>query len=177
MTIRTSLFGLITASLMLSPITVSATMPDSANMDKHHEKMMQELKLTPDQKTKLKELRKQHMEAMKPFFEKMKGIRDKVRNELLKPQPSKQVLDGFAVELGDLHKQIAQTRNEHLLQVKAILNPDQFSKLVNREGMGPEMKGGFPHQGNWPHNKNMGKGGCKHGKGPGPETDKGPDEM
>jgi Spy/CpxP family protein refolding chaperone len=174
MKIRTVVFGLIAGSLMLSPLTVSA-MPDSATRGKHHEKMMKELKLTADQNTKLKELRKQQMEAMKPYFEKMKGIREKVKTELLKPQPSKQILDGYAVELGDLHKQMAQKRNEHLLQVKAILNAEQFSKLVNREGMGPGMMGGRPHQGNGPHKKDMGKGGCKHGEGHG--MDEGHDEM
>jgi Spy/CpxP family protein refolding chaperone len=152
---------------MLSPLTISA-MPDSAMMGKHHEKMMQELKLTADQNTKLKELHKQHRDAMKPFFEKMKGIRDKVKTELLKPQPSNQILDGYAVELGDLHKQMAQKRNEHLLQIKAILSADQFSKLVNRECMGPGMKGDGPHM------KGMGKGGCPHGGGPG--MGEGPDE-
>jgi Spy/CpxP family protein refolding chaperone len=174
MTIRTALFGLITASLMMSPLAVSA-MPDSATMGKHHDKMMQELKLTPDQNTKLKELHQQQMEAMKPYFEKMKGIREKVKAELLKPQPSKQVLDGYAVELGDLHKQMAQKRNDHLLQVKAILNAEQFSKLVNREGMGPGMMGGCKHDGNCPHKKDMGKGGFKHGDGHG--MNEGPDEM
>jgi hypothetical protein len=61
----------------------------------------------------------------------------------------------LAVNLGDLHKQMALMRNEHLLQFKAILTPEQFSKLVNSDCMGG---GGM-----------MGKHGHMHGDGPGPD--------
>jgi Spy/CpxP family protein refolding chaperone len=163
---KIKLLGLIAGSLIAFPFSIAAK-PDSAMMEKHHEKMMADLKLSADQKAKLKDQRSKHMESMKPFREKMKGIRERIKAELLKPQPSKQALDGFAVELGDLHKQMAQMRNDHLLQLKSILTPEQFSKLVNRDWRdGPGMRGG-PHR--W-----MGKD--KRG-GPGHGTGEGPDEM
>jgi len=178
---RTMVFGLLAGSLIMSPLAVTAQ-PDTAHMAKCQEKMMADLKLNADQKAKIKDLHKQHMEAMKPFHEKMKGLRDKVKTELLKPQPSKQVLDGYAVELGDLHKQMALMRNDHLLQFKAILTPEQFSKLVNRDFMGGKgMKGCCPGMGMMKDSskhhggpgKGMEKGGCPHMRGDGP----GPDEM
>jgi Spy/CpxP family protein refolding chaperone len=157
---KTLLFGLIAGSLIAAPPALWAQ-PDSTKMEKHHEKMMADLKLSADQKAKLKDLRTKKLAAMKPFREKMKSIREKIKTELLKPQPSKQALDGFAAELGDLHKQMAQMRNDDLLQLKAILTAEQFSKLVNRDWMGG------PHRG-------MGKD--RHG-GPGHGMGEGPDEM
>ncbi|MBN1127377.1 MAG: Spy/CpxP family protein refolding chaperone [Chitinispirillaceae bacterium] len=142
---RMVMLGVLAGSLVLSPLAVSA-LPDDSRMGKGHEKMMADLKLTGDQKTKLKELHQQHLQEMKPFRDKMKGVRDKVKAELVKPAPSKPALDGYAVELGDLHKQMAIKRNEHLLQVKALLTPEQFSKLVDRDWKGKEGKKGWnPH--------------------------------
>jgi Spy/CpxP family protein refolding chaperone len=160
---RTLVLGLLAAgSLMLSPLVVSAQ-PDGPGKGKNHEKMMAELKLTAEQNEQLKGLHQQHRQDMKPFQEKMKGIRDKVKAELLKPAPSKPALDGYAAELGDLHKQMALKRNEHLLQMKAILTAEQFAKLVNKDWMGGErMKGRSPRHG-------KGKDGCKQKKGSGPD--------
>jgi Spy/CpxP family protein refolding chaperone len=173
---RIVILGLLAGSLALSPLAAAAQ-PDSTHMAKCRDKMMTDLKLNADQKAKIKELHKQHRESMKPFFEKMKGIREQIRTELLKPQPSKQALDGFAAKLGDLHKQMAQKRNDHLLQFKAILTPDQFSKLVNNDCMGGKgMRGHHGKKGmmndscrKFHHGpgKGMGKHGCMNGEGPG----------
>ena len=145
---------------MLSPLAAVAQQAPSGQQPaaadsmhgKQRGKFMAELNLTPDQKTKLQALHKQMMETTKPFFEQMKGIMEKSKAELLKPQPSKQVLYGYATELGDLHKKMAEKRADHLLQVKAILTPEQFSKLLSHKWMGPEGfrngKGKGPHHGN-----------------------------
>ena len=144
---KTMVFGLLAGSLIMSPLAVFAQ-PDTAHMAKCQDKMMADLKLNADQKEKIKGLHKQHRESMKPFHEKMKATREQVKAELLKPQPSKQALDGFAANLGDLHKQMAQMRNDHLLQFKAILTPEQFTKLVDRGCMGGKgMKGCCPGMG------------------------------
>jgi Spy/CpxP family protein refolding chaperone len=162
---KTMVFGLLAGSLIMSPVFAQ---PDTAHMAKCQDKMMTDLKLNADQKEKIKGLHKQHRESMKPFHEKMKAIRDQVKAELLKPQPSKQALDGFAANLGELHKQMALMRNDHLLQFKAILTPEQFSKLVNRDCMGGKgMKGCCPGMGmmndSCKFHKGTGKGMEKHG--------------
>ncbi|MBN2037761.1 MAG: periplasmic heavy metal sensor [Chitinispirillaceae bacterium] len=165
MKVTTLMRGLITGVLVLSPLAVSAQ-PDQGKMKKHQEKMAVELKLSDDQKAKLKELRTTHHESMKPFYTKMKGVRDKIKTELLKPQPSKQRLDAFAAELGSLHKQMAIKRNEHLLQVKAVLNEEQFKELVNRDWkQRAGIKGKRPYRGD---RRGM--------RGPGPGPDDGPEE-
>ena len=149
--------ALLAGALFMSPCSLSAQPADSGK-GKGMERMFADLKLTPDQKTKLKALHEQQKDSHKQFFDQMKALREKTKTELLKPQPSKQVLDGYAAQFGDLHKQLAQKRTEHLLQVKAILTPDQFSKLLSHEPKGP----GFGE----------GKGrGPRDGKGPGPGGD------
>ena len=129
---------LLAGTLILSPLAVSAQPSDSAKA-KHMERMFADLNLTQDQKTKLKALHEQLKGTHKQVFDQMKALREKIKAELLKPQPSKQVLDGYASQIGDQHKQLAQKRTDHMLQVKAILTPEQFAKLLSHEEKGPEF--------------------------------------
>ena len=131
--------GFLAGTLMLSPLAAVAQ-PDDTMMQKPFQKMIKELNLTQDQKTKLKALRKQMKEPRQQIIDQMKGVRNKIKEELLKDKPSKTVLDGYASQLGELSKQIAQKLADHLLQVKAILTPEQFTKLVNHDWMGQLMK-------------------------------------
>ncbi len=130
-------------ALTISPFIASAGNVDSTQ---YHpmKKRIAELNLTADQQEKLKAMHKEMIAAAKPLFDQMKAIRDKVKEELLKAGPSKQILDGYASRLGDLNKQMVQNMNEHLLKVKTILSPEQFSKLVNFDwmGSGPGMHRG-----------------------------------
>jgi Spy/CpxP family protein refolding chaperone len=161
-TVRWFLAGSLFFAPLAQAVQPPAQAPDDSLHGKQHEKFFAELKLTPDQKTKLQALHKQMRETAKPFFDQMKGIMEKSKAELLKPQPSKQVLYGYAAQLADLHKQMAEKRADHLLQVKAILTPEQFSKLLSHEPpMGPE---GFRH-------------GDGKGKGPHHGKDKGGEPM
>jgi Spy/CpxP family protein refolding chaperone len=121
--------------LVVSSIAFSAQPNDSA-MEKHHQKMMADLKLTADQQSKIQALHKGFETAGKTLVEQMKGINEKVKTELLKDQPSKQVLDGYAVQLADIQKQLIQKRFDHVLQVKTILTKEQFSKHISHEWMG-----------------------------------------
>jgi len=131
--------GFLAGTLMLSPLA-AFTQPDDTMMQRPFQKMIKELNLTQDQKTKLKALRMQMKESRQQIFNQMKGVRNKIKEELLKDKPSKTALDGYASQLGELSKQIAQKLADHLLQVKAILTPEQFTKLVNHDWMGQLMK-------------------------------------
>jgi Spy/CpxP family protein refolding chaperone len=130
---------------MVLPPMVSAQ-PNDTMMQKPFQKMIHDLKLTPDQQAKLQAQHRQMREEGKLIFAQMKGIRDKEKMELLKDKPSKAALDDYATQLAELHKQLIQKRHEHLLQAKAILTPEQFSKLVNHESRGPGPDGDWPHK-------------------------------
>ena len=126
------------------------------------DKIAKELGLSADQKTKLKDLREEMKGVRKEHMEKMKAILDKSKEELLKASPKKEVLYGYAKQSGDLRRIMAEREVDHLLKVKAILTPEQFKKLLNKDfrhgpGMVPGPKG--------PHDQGP------NGKGPRPESD------
>jgi Spy/CpxP family protein refolding chaperone len=139
MKIKALRIGLTAGMFLLSPLPALAQ-PSDTPAQRPFLKMIQELNLTQDQKTKLKALRQQMKEPRQQIIEQMKGIRKKIKEELLKDKPLKSALDGYASQLGDLSKQIAQKLADHLLQVKAVLTPEQFAKLVNHDWMGQFMK-------------------------------------
>ena len=122
-------------------------------------KMWMELNLTDEQKEKLRTLHEEMQPIRKKHMESVKAVRDKIKTELLKSEPSQNTLYGYAGELGELHKQMTKDRTDHLLEVKKILSPEQFSKLVEREGKmgrgeGFGHRGGkYPHKrgGDYPH--------------------------
>jgi Spy/CpxP family protein refolding chaperone len=91
-----------------------------------------ELGLNADQNAKLKTLHSEMKIAHKEHIEKIKALREKSREELLKPKPDKTVLYGFAGEIGALQKIMAEKEADHLLKIKAILTPEQFDKLLSR---------------------------------------------
>jgi Spy/CpxP family protein refolding chaperone len=91
-----------------------------------------ELGLNVDQNAKLKTLHSEMKIAHKEHIEKIKALREKSREELLKPKPDKTVLYGFAGEIGALQKIMAEKEADHLLKIKAILTPEQFDKLLSR---------------------------------------------
>ncbi len=106
------------------------------------------LELTEDQKAKLKEIHEEMADARKENFEAAKALRAKIKEELLKNEPSKSVLDSYADELGKLHKEMSRARHEQLLKVKKVLTAEQFSKIVNKELL--DKKGMMDgHKGKW----------------------------
>ncbi len=104
-----------------------------AKKDGRHHRMWAELNLNEDQKNSLKALHQEMQELREKHMEAVRTVRSKIKTELLKPEPSQNVLYGYAGELGELHKQMSKDRGDHLLKVKKVLTPDQFVKLVEKE--------------------------------------------
>lgn len=95
------------------------------------QKISEKLGLTPEQQTKLKNLRIALQKQTKDTRENIKTVREKEKDELLAPNPSQNVLYGYSKEINDLHGVLAEKRLEHLLKVKEILSQDQFTKLLS----------------------------------------------
>jgi Spy/CpxP family protein refolding chaperone len=153
---RIFFFALIGVALTMTPSLALAGSCDSTHAGPMKKKFA-ELNLTTDQKDKLKALHKEGMETAKPLFDQMKAIREKVKAELLKSEPSKPVLDQYAAQLGDLNRQLIQNMHTQALKAKTILTPEQFSKMVNFEwvGPGPGMPG--MHKGKDDHERDRDK--------------------
>ena len=139
-----ALLTIMSCVLAASPLFASeqSCNASATKQERPRQNMFKQLNLTPDQKDKLKALRKELMESSKPIFEQMKAMREKVKAELLKNEPAQSSLDDYAAQLADLEKQMGMKWNSHLLKIKAILSPEQFSKLVNSDwARGPGMGG------------------------------------
>lgn len=146
---RKTITALASAAVLIVASTVSAEMgrggmngrfggPDEPGM---HMGMMKELNLTPDQMDKLEGLRLDYQKANLAFRPKARDLREKVKEELLKTSPDKGKLDSYAAEIGKMQGEMAKQRHGHLLQIKAVLTPEQFEKLVSHEWRGDGPKG------------------------------------
>jgi Spy/CpxP family protein refolding chaperone len=123
------------ACTMLLVLMVSQAQTEEKACDKK-DRLWAELELTEEQKVKLKELHQEIKDARRKNFEAARDIRTKIKDELIKENPSTSQLDLYAAELGEIHKQIAKQHNDHLLKVKTVLSSEQFSKIVNMETEG-----------------------------------------
>ena len=158
--------------------------PDSSKASQRNFRMFAGLNLTDDQQTKLKALHDEMMTIRKKHMEAVKTVRDKMKTELLKSDASQNTLYGYAGELGELHKQMTKDRTDHLLKVKKVLTPEQFSKLVEKEermgrgGFDHKRPGRCPRGGNCPkkgdcpyRGSDMKRGNCPYMGGSGQETE------
>jgi Spy/CpxP family protein refolding chaperone len=147
---KAAILAITSWALTISPFIASAGNGDSTQYHTMKKKFA-ELNLTADQKEKLKALHKEGIAAAKPLFDQMRAVREKAKAELLKASPSKQVLDDYASQLGDLHKQLVQNLHVQALTAKTILTPEQFSKMMNFQWMGPEPGMAGIHRGKGNH--------------------------
>ncbi|HMD69648.1 MAG TPA: hypothetical protein VKF42_12260 [Chitinivibrionales bacterium] len=145
-----TLSGLALCLMMAVPPAQGAQDSASFSKDSTRHRIWAQLGLSESQKAKLKDMRKQSMEFRKQNFEKMKALLDKSKEELLKPSPSKSVLHGYAKELGEFHRVMAEQMADHMIALKSVLTKEQFEKLLSNE-LRPPMQGGprgeGPHHG------------------------------
>ena len=116
--------------------------PDGSN-SKGREKFMDELGVTPEQKAKLKDL-KESKQDLPTEFEGIKKLKAEMENLLKDPNSSESDVLTKSKELGDKISQIHENRIKHLLAMKKILTPEQFSKLLDKmhdkfDGMKPKF--------------------------------------
>lgn len=113
--------------------------------DKIH-RMWQELGLTEQQQTEIKQLHEEMKKTRKNHWKNVRGVRKQIREELKKENPDRIVLDQHAEKMGELAKQIAQKRSNHLLQIKDILTDEQFQKMVEQKESHKHNRRGRKHK-------------------------------
>jgi Spy/CpxP family protein refolding chaperone len=132
MFIRTFIVSIFAISLLVSPVWSAMG---------EHAKWASDLGLTQEQKSNLLKIHKEMREIRLKQRENVASLRLKIKNELNQPNPSKPILDGYAVDLGKLHTMQIQNNTEQMLKIKAILTPEQFSKLIDKKWDGRGMSG------------------------------------
>lgn len=108
-----------------------------AKRDKMEAKMMEDLKVTPEQKTKLESLRKNHEEKISALRTQMKEKRDAIKTELLKDNYDAAALDGLKNDIKELSGSMAVERTNVAIEMRKILTLEQFKKL---EAKKPKME-------------------------------------
>jgi|GEM_PF-1173453 Spy/CpxP family protein refolding chaperone len=90
-----------------------------------------ELKLTDEQLNKLHSIKDSgKREVFKSHNEMMLTVWD-IQDEIKKDNPDKAKLYAFSDKIAEEQKKIARLRIDQMLSVKAVLTPEQFSKLIS----------------------------------------------
>lgn len=113
---------------------------DGERMGKDREQIMQELGLTQDQKDKLKAL-KDDKEDMHSGFSDMKKLREDIQTLLRNPSSTEAEILTKSKEMADKMAAGHEKRIKHLLEMRKILTPEQFGKLLDK--MHEKVEGKF----------------------------------
>ncbi|MFC1522016.1 Spy/CpxP family protein refolding chaperone [Elusimicrobiota bacterium] len=123
-------------------------------MEERTQRMEKELLLSPEQSEKLKEHRKTHRKQSSGFQKEMKEKRKALKDELEKTDMDMNKVKTLHSEIKSIQNKMADHRLEGILNVRKILNPEQFKKFqditkkrhrgMRKEGMrknGKRMRG------------------------------------
>jgi Spy/CpxP family protein refolding chaperone len=122
------------------------------------------LNLTPEQKTKLEELRKARQEEGKAIFEQVRKLRTELREAMNNPQADEKKIDGLIDEMSRVRASQMKNGLRSAREMEKVLTPEQLKKfreararMGERRGFGPRRwarpgwgRGPFPGFG-WRH--------------------------
>ncbi|MBF0571965.1 MAG: Spy/CpxP family protein refolding chaperone [Candidatus Omnitrophica bacterium] len=168
---KTRITGVLMAALLvLSAPVLYADSGNGGNFGDngwgHHDqygkgRFFHKLHLTDDQKKQLKDIWQKQEAAKKTFFEQIKTDKEALTNELLQTTPDVNKINDLKSKMEALHAQVLDNRINSNLEVKKILNAEQFAKYLDfqshkfsgRSHRGEEVcsrhKCQRHHHGNW----------------------------
>jgi len=125
-------------AVALAPVSGSADERRGQNA----RRLWEELSLTPEQEAKFREINSRHAPARRDNARMIEGLREKINQELLRDKPSRSNLITYAGQMSELQKKMNLASIDHLLNVKAVLTPEQFKKFTDRvPGVGSSSSG------------------------------------
>ena len=105
------------------------------------------LDLSDSQIASLDSLRGEQFNDNKDNRDKIKRLRKEIYLEVSKAKPNNSLIEKKAGEIGEIHKALTVKMANHILDIKKILTPEQFSKfLERRESMARGMRKGASHK-------------------------------
>ena len=108
------------------------------------------LKLSADQLVKFNDLKRAHLQDIKPLMDKMFSLKGDLRLLWLEKNPDLAKINAVQKEIRSLRDQLEDKRTAHHLEILNILTPEQQIKLKAlisrdymgfRDGMGPRHGG------------------------------------
>ncbi len=91
-------------------------------------KIRQALNITPEQQREMADLRYQNQKDMMKLREEVALKRLDLRREMQKDSPDRATVDRLADEMGAIRARMGRARVDHLLDVRKVLTPEQWSK-------------------------------------------------
>jgi len=99
--------------------------------------MLEKLDLSADQQKKMRDNKEVHEKLVKGLLEKLKGKRTELQKELDKPASDTKAINAITSDIKNVSGQLVDDRTKAILDIKAILTPEQFGKLSKMmEGRG-----------------------------------------
>jgi Spy/CpxP family protein refolding chaperone len=115
---------------------------DDGDMSGKHEKMAQkidkELNLSAEQREQLKSFRADQQTVMKDIRKQLAEKRLAMKEELVKPDSDKDVIDQLSADIKQLTGQEIDLHTAAMLKMKEVLTQEQFKKFL--EMMDKRMK-------------------------------------
>ncbi len=99
--------------------------------EKKIQEVYDQLNLTDEQKKKLEANKAGHRDTMKALFEKMRSYRQALNDELMKPDLNMGHINEIQAQVKTLQAEITDHRLNSILEVRAILTPEQFAKFIS----------------------------------------------
>jgi Spy/CpxP family protein refolding chaperone len=139
------MIGFIAGSFLATGAYANDKGASGTDREKKHEemfdKMTKELDLTADQQAKLKANKEAQHAEKEALHEAMKANRAKFKEAIAKPGATKADIEPIAAEMKSLQAQMVDQRVDSILAVKAILTPDQFTKMQKKFEEKKEKRG------------------------------------
>ncbi|MBP9853763.1 MAG: periplasmic heavy metal sensor [Candidatus Omnitrophica bacterium] len=101
-----------------------------AKMEERINKMHEELGLSEEQKKELNSHREQQSKDREEFFNQMRAKRKELAQELQKPELNMERVNAIHSEIKDMMNKKADQKLAHILNVRKVLTPEQFSKFM-----------------------------------------------
>lgn len=101
-----------------------------AKMEERIKEIHKELGLSPEQQQKLNAHREQQSKGREEFFSQMRAKRKELAQELQNPELNMDRVNAIHTEIKAMMNQKADQKLEHILYVRQVLTPEQFSKFM-----------------------------------------------
>lgn len=152
MRLRLSFIPLVIALSLAHPAFAKPGYPGTGGKGgrNHMGEMFKQLDLTPEQRTKIKELRQASREKMNSTRQAVATAHDNLRNGAAKADATPENLRVLHEDVIKAMSEMMRLRFEEMLSIRAILTPDQRAKFAKiAPPSGPIGPGGYGGP-NWP---------------------------
>lgn len=111
-----------------------------SHMEGMMDDVISELGLSPEQETKIKELKKSMFAEKKDAYARKKEKYHAMKAELDKADTDRAKVDALIEELVGLEREKLQLRAQHVLAIKEVLSPEQYATLQNKIEIKKEVR-------------------------------------